>query len=102
MSGAAEQTEEVIRIDGRFLIRSLHVVGLAEVERNEGSVRLPLGKNTFIHIEYQQFIEIQQTCLEYTHDLYVRDGFAMERHSDILHRTPHEQAYQFARNRYIA
>ena len=90
MPGAAQETEEVIGINSRLLIGGLHVVGLAQVERNKTDIRLFLRDDTFLDIQQQQSVEVQHTRLEYTHDLDIRHGLAVERHRHGLHHTPEQ------------
>ena len=60
-----------------------------------------LRDDAFVGIEDEQFVEIHHTSLKHTHNLDVGDGFAVERHRDILHRATHEQPQQFERERHI-
>ena len=66
----------------------------AQIERYKRTVGLPLRNDAFLHVEEQQPIKIQQSCLQHTHDLNIRHGFAMKRHRDALHRSSHQQPQQ--------
>ena len=66
----------------------------AQIERYKRTVGLSLRDDAFLHVQKQQLIKIQQSCLQHTHDLNIRHGFAMERHRDTLHRSSHQQPQQ--------
>ena len=67
------------------------MVGLTQIEGDETGIMLTLRHDAFFYIEQQQSVEVQQTCLEHTHDLDIRGRFAMERHRDGLHHAADEQ-----------
>ena len=88
--GSVEQPEEVVGIDLCALAASGHMIVLAQVEGDEAVVGLRFGEGTFLHIENEQVVEVEQSRLEHTDDLDVSDRVTMERQKHHFQVSPQD------------